>query len=95
MFSAVEKNEFAWQLHKDLWEPVNHSKKARKPRQAMAKTVVETGSFYIFRKNLFLEEQSRFCGLVKPKITQNWSNFDIDTLDDLKLCQKIANVLDE
>jgi len=95
MFSAVEKNEFTWQLNKDFWEPVNHKKTVRKPRQSLAKNVVETGSFYIFRKNLFLDEQSRFCGLVEPQITQNWSNFDIDTIEDLELCQKIGNIIDE
>ena len=93
IFSAIEKNEFIWELT-NYWSPVNHDKKIRLPRQQSKLSVIETGSFYIFRKELFEIEKSRFCGITEPRITQFWSSFDIDTLEDLEFCRKIAGVVD-
>jgi len=93
IFSAIEKNEFIWELGSH-WLPVNHDKKFRLPRQQGRLSVIETGSFYVFRKELFKTEMSRFCGITEPFITQIWSSFDIDTIEDLEFCRKIAEVVD-
>jgi len=94
MFSVVEKNEFLWELVNDKWRPVNHDRILRLPRQKRPRTVIETGSFYIFRREIFEIEKTRFCGNTRPAITKNWSSFDIDSLDDFQLCVKLGEILD-
>lgn len=94
MFSAVEKNDFSWEYSDGIWKPINHTKNIRLPRQKKLRTVVETGSFYIFRRELFELEKTRFCGNTEPAITKNWSNFDIDTAEDLDLCRELSQIFD-
>ncbi len=93
MFSAVLKNEFIWELGKH-WEPKNHDKSSRTPRQLRPPTAVETGSFYIFKSKKFMKEKTRFCGLSYPAFTKVWSSFDIDTQEDLDFCRELSTILD-
>ena len=94
MFSAVEKNDFLWECFEGRWQPVNHEKNFRLPRQKKLRTVVETGAFYVFRRDLFEIEKTRFCGETVPVITKNWTNFDIDTIEDLNLCRELSVIFD-
>lgn len=94
IFAAVEKNEFLWEFVNDKWRPVNHNRTVRLPRQNRPKTVIETGSFYIFRRELFEIEKTRFCGNTSPAITRNWSSFDIDSIEDFQLCVELGQILD-
>jgi N-acylneuraminate cytidylyltransferase len=94
MFSAVEKNDFLWECFEERWQPVNHKKDFRLPRQKKLRTVVETGAFYIFRRDLFEIEKTRFCGETVPVITKNWTSFDIDTVEDLNLCRELSVIFD-
>ena len=93
MFSAIEKNEFIWE-YKNFWKPVGHDKNIRLPRQTQSQRVIETGSFYIFRKTPFEKEKTRFCGLTLPVLTQIWSSFDIDSQSDLEFCNVISHLID-
>jgi CMP-N-acetylneuraminic acid synthetase len=93
MFSAVDKNEFIWEL-KESWIPVNHDRKNRLPRQMKRRNAVETGSFYIFRTEQFKEEGIRFCGVTEPAYTELWSDFDIDNQEDLDFCREISKIID-
>lgn len=93
MFSAVNKNQFIWEL-KQSWMPVNHDKNARLPRQAKPISAVETGSFYIFKSDMFKKEQTRFCGITIPAFTKIWSDFDIDNQEDLDFCKDLSRIID-
>jgi len=93
MFSAIEKNEFIWE-YINFWKPVGHDKSIRLPRQTQSQRVIETGSFYIFRKTPFEKEKTRFCGVTQPALTQIWSSFDIDSQSDLDFCNVISHVID-
>lgn len=95
MFSAIEKNDFLWEYVEGRWQPVNHKKNFRLPRQKKTRSVIETGSFYVFRRNLFEIEKTRFCGETVPVITKNWSSFDIDTVEDLNLCRELSEIFDK
>lgn len=94
VFSAFEKNAYFWQL-RDSWVPIGHEKTFRLPRQLSPRTAVETGSYYIFQAEKFLEEKTRFCGNSEPFLTHIWSSFDIDTEEDLIFCQKIGKAFDD
>jgi len=93
IFSAVQKNDFYWEL-KEKWEPANHDRKQRIPRQMRSLGASETGAFYIFRSDLFEIEKTRFCGITEPAFTAQWSNFDIDTPEDLEFCRFVSKIID-
>ena len=93
IFSAVQKNDFYWEL-REKWEPVNHDKQKRLPRQNRLLGASETGAFYIFRSDLFEIEHTRFCGITEPAFTAQWSNFDIDSMEDLEFCRVLSKILD-
>jgi len=94
IFSAIDKNVSSWQEVDAKWEPINQLKNVRLPRQLRNKSVVETGSFYLFRQSLFQLEKTRFCGKTLPIISNLWSQFEIDTIEDLSLCNQIAAIID-
>ena len=75
--------------------PIGHEKIIRLPRQLNSRTVVETGSYYIFQAEKFIQEKTRFCGISEPSLTNIWSSFDIDTEEDLIFCQKIGKAFDD
>ena len=79
---------------REKWEPVNHDKRERLPRQNRLLGASETGAFYIFRSDLFEIEHTRFCGITEPAFTAQWSNFDIDSMEDLEFCRFLSKMLD-
>jgi CMP-N-acetylneuraminic acid synthetase len=94
MFSAIEKNSSTWEEVNSTWCPVNQSKLIRLPRQLKNRTVHETGAFYVFRLSIFKIERTRFCGNSFPVITNIWSQFEIDNIEDLSFCNLIASIID-
>jgi len=94
IFSAVDKNLYMWG-EKNKWTPIGHNKNIRIPRQLNDRTVVETGSYYLFKTKKFLVEKTRFCGNTEPYINNIWSSFDIDTVEDLIFCQKVGKIYDD
>lgn len=93
MFSATNKNNFSWSFN-EFWSPINHDKNKRTLRQNKPAEATETGSFYIFRAEKFLEDKTRFCGVTVPAFTKIWANFDIDDIEDLDFCRDLSKVLD-
>ena len=95
MFSCVEGNFFLWEEQTlNNWEPINHEKNKRLMRQDSPRKVLESGSFYMMDIETFVDSESRFCGKTLPMFTKEWSNFDIDTLENLELAQKLSAKLD-
>jgi len=93
MFSATNKNNFSWRFN-EFWNPINHDKNKRTIRQNKPAEATETGSFYIFRAEKFLEDKTRFCGVTVPAFTKIWANFDIDDIEDLDFCRDLSKILD-
>jgi len=93
MFSATSKNNFSWRFN-EFWNPINHDKNKRTLRQNKPAEATETGSFYIFRAEKFLEDKTRFCGVTVPAFTKIWANFDIDDIEDLNFCRDLSKILD-
>jgi N-acylneuraminate cytidylyltransferase len=53
---------------------------------------VETGSFYIFKREKFLESKNRLCGSIGMYITPDNEMFDIDTFTDFSICEKLLSL---
>jgi CMP-N-acetylneuraminic acid synthetase len=95
LFSSIEGNHFLWQEKSlDNWEPTNHMKNKRLMRQESPRKVLESGSFYIMDIETFRNTGTRFCGNTFPAISKEWSNIDIDTIENLKLARLLSAEID-
>lgn len=90
VFSAVEDHGFRWELQGDSLMPIGHSMKLRPRRQDLPSRFLETGAFYAFSSDGFLESNSRFHGRVGHVLVDKFFQIDIDDYEDLKQAQKIS-----
>ena len=75
---------FSWTyVNKKVIPRYNLNKRPR--RQKLSKSVVENGSFYIFRVNKFLRKKIRLFGKIGCYIMNKEHSFQIDEKKDLKL----------
>lgn len=91
IFSAVPFHNFLWKKREEVWETFGHDRKTRIMRQNLVPTVMETGNFYCFNAELFVAQKTRFCGDPTPFIVQTESIFQIDSVEDLALAQKMLS----
>ena len=70
-------------------ESVTYDYLNRKPRQLIENRFLENGSFYIFSPKILRENKNRLGGEIGFKIMDKHKMFEIDDLDDLRLCEII------
>lgn len=81
---------FVWRLEGDGSPvPVTYDYRHRLPRQALQTSYLENGSFYIFRPTLLRTTRNRLGGRIGLYVMQKYKMFQIDTTDDLILCEVI------
>ena len=90
VFSGVEHHSFRWEKTDTGWQPVGHSMDNRPRRQDLPPTVIESGAFYVFRRDGFLEAKSRFHGRVGVVEVSHRDSLEIDTPDDLQMARELA-----
>jgi N-acylneuraminate cytidylyltransferase len=92
-FSAINFHSFLWESLNNKWIPINHRKDFRIMKQLMNPTVVETGNFYCFNVIDFYEEGNRFCKESKPFLIDPLTFFQIDSVEDLKVANRLVTLL--
>ena len=70
-------------------KPKNWDIYQRPMRQEMMEEYVENGAFYITKKENLLKSKLRYSGRIGIVKMPNYRSFQIDTLDDLKLIEKL------
>jgi YrbI family 3-deoxy-D-manno-octulosonate 8-phosphate phosphatase len=90
VFSGVPHHSFRWEKTDNGWQPVGHSMDSRPRRQDLAKTVIETGAFYVFTREGFLRSNSRFHGRVGVVEVPRRDALEIDNPDDLQMARELA-----
>jgi len=70
-------------------KPINWNIDNRPMRQEKEDKYIENGAFYITSKEQFLKSNLRYGGKIGIVEMPNYRSFQIDTLDDLKLIEKI------
>ena len=86
--------------HRFLWSDPSSPKalydfKKRPRRQDINKkdlVYIETGSFYLFKKEKFLESKNRLSGSIGMYITPDNEMFDIDNFTDFSICEKLLSI---
>ena len=70
---------------------VNYDYKNRQMRQAIARRYLENGSFYIFKTELIRQTTNRLGGNIGIYKMAKYKMYQIDDLDDVKLCEVIMS----
>lgn len=86
LFSSVELHSTMWKFKNSFVKPYHNSFKVVTSRDKLGINVIDNGSFYITKKNLFKKIKHRLAG--KKIITymmEKWAIFEIDNENDFKI----------
>jgi N-acylneuraminate cytidylyltransferase len=85
---SVVEDLFFWEKGSDEnLKSVNYNYKNRGRRQDISKQYIENGSFYIFKPDLLRQCKNRLGGKIGMTRMEFWKMFEIDTIEDLKMCE--------
>ena len=93
LLSVTKSHRFLWK-NKKLPEP-SYDIYNRPRRQDILEgdcAYIETGSFYLFKKNDFLREKNRIFGNIALYNTPENEMIDIDTITDFSICESLLKV---
>lgn len=85
-FAATEAKTFCWFNNK----PLNYNPSNVPRTQDIEPVIIEASSLYIFQKELFKTNKRRIGFNPYIKIVDTFEGWDIDTPDDLKMAELIA-----
>ena len=93
LFSAsIAEDLYYWERAKDgQLSSVNYDYLNRKRRQDFQPQIIENGSFYLLKPDILKKENNRFGGEVGYSEMEFWKMFEIDELDDLRMCSSLMN----
>lgn len=93
VFSAVKSHGFIWEVEQGGGaKPLLAGANPRMRRQDLNPRFLESGAFYVFKAQKFMEEKTRFNGTVGLVETDVLSSIEIDEPADLLLAQKISEL---
>ena len=85
--SSAVVDLFLWEESDTGLDSVNYDYKNRKRRQDIKEQIIENGSFYLFKPEIIKKYNNRLGGKIGHSEMESWKMFEIDNLDDLKMCQ--------
>jgi N-acylneuraminate cytidylyltransferase len=80
---------FNWRIGADGPEPINYDYHNRRMRQQIEKRYLENGSFYVLIPSLLREQKNRLGGKIGFHLMERHKMFQIDRMEDIKLCAAI------
>jgi CMP-N,N'-diacetyllegionaminic acid synthase len=91
MFScSMTEDLFFWEKDNDgNLRSVNYDYKNRKRRQDIPRQFIENGSFYLFKPEILRKYNNRFGGKIGLTQMEFWKMFEIDSMEDLKMCEAL------
>ena len=91
LFSASMAGDlYFWKKDADgLLNSINYDYTNRKRRQVFQQQIIENGSFYLFKPEVIKKENNRFGGKIGYSKMEFWKMFEIDSPDDLKMCEAL------
>ena len=90
LFAATKTDQCSlWKKSKDGLESIGYDYKNRKRRQDNDIQYIENGSFYMFKPNSIKKFNNRMYGNIGIVEMDQWKSFEIDSIDDFKLCSLV------
>ena len=88
--SCIAEDLFFWKEGgKGSLQSVNYDYLNRKRRQEMEGQIIENGSFYIFKPEIIKKYNNRFGGKIGHSKMEFWKMFEIDNLEDIRMCRAL------
>ncbi len=90
LVAVTSSHRFFWQQPESPRASYNYMKRPR--RQDIPESerkYMETGSFYLTRMGALRETRNRLCGRVGMYLTPEEESYEIDSLIDFKVCERI------
>jgi len=88
LFSAVIlESLYTWRKQKRELISVSYDYKNRARRQERLPLYLENGSIYIFKPEVLAKYNNRLGGKISMYIMDYWKSFDIDTIEDIEICE--------
>jgi CMP-N,N'-diacetyllegionaminic acid synthase len=82
---------FIWRKQDSKFISDNYDFKNRSRRQLINTKYHENGSFYIFKPEVLKQYKNRLGGKIGYYLMEEYKSFQIDEIEDLKLCEIIIN----
>ena len=82
---------FIWRKQDSKFISDNYDFKNRSRRQLINTKYHENGSFYIFKPEVLKQYKNRLGGKIGYYLMEEYKSFQIDEIEDLKLCEIIMN----
>jgi len=90
LFAATKTDQCSlWKRSKDGLESIGYDYKNRKRRQDNDIQYIENGSFYMFKPDSIKQLNNRMYGNIGIVEMDQWKSFEIDSIDDFKLCSLV------
>jgi len=87
---SIAEDLFFWKKMPDgKLKSINYDYKNRKCRQDISKQYIENGSFYLFKPEVLREYNNRFGCKIGMTEMEFWKMFEIDSMEDLKMCEEL------
>jgi CMP-N,N'-diacetyllegionaminic acid synthase len=86
---SIAEDLFFWEESSGNLDSVNYDWRNRKRRQDIPKQYIENGSFYLFRPEVLRKNNNRFGGRIGVVEMEFWKMFEIDSMDDLRMCSAL------
>ena len=87
---SIVEDLFFWERKEDgSLDSVNYDWRNRKRRQDIPKQFIENGSFYLFKPEVLKNNNNRFGIKIGVVEMEFWKMFEIDSLEDLKMCSAL------
>lgn len=93
LFSACRNDKFVWRREKEELRSLNYDYRARPREQDFPEEYRENGSIYVFKPWVLRDLNNRLGGKVAVYEMDYWSSFQIDSREDLELCEWILRRL--
>ena len=90
LFAATKTDQCSlWKRGEDGLESIGYDYKNRKRRQDNDIQYIENGSFYMFKPDSIKQFNNRMYGNIGIVEMDQWKSFEIDSIDDFKLCSLV------
>ena len=89
LLSACRFHRFIWRVEEGAPASLNYDYRNRQLRQNLSPEFMENGSIYVFKPWVLRQFDNRLGGKMQLYEMDYFSSFEIDTLDDFRLCEAI------
>ena len=92
--SSIAEDLFFWKEDKrHELQSVNYDYLNRQRRQDIQEKIIENGSFYIFKSEIIKKYNNRLGGKIGHSQMEFWKVFEIDNLEDVRICSTLMRQL--